>query len=377
MRRCEARDGPQTKRPLACTSIRMAFERLAVRPAVKPMLARLVREIPSGDYAYEPKWDGFRALVFRDGDEVEIQSRHGRPFARYFPEIVAAIGQLQDDRVVLDGEIVVVRDGRFDFEHLMLRTHPAASRVAQLAADAPASFIAFDILAIGDAGLMDAPFLRRREQLEAAFADKPDDVRLTPMTDDPAIARGWLGRFVSGAADGVVAKHHALAYEPGKRAMLKVKVERTADCVVAGFRLFPGRLVASLLLGLHDETGALRHVGVCAAFSATRRRELYERLAGRSMPLDAHPWRDGFGLEASPLGRLKGSAGRWHPGMTMDWVPIEPLVAEVAYDTVDAGRFRHPAQFRRWRPDREPQSCTFGQLPSPDNASVARELDLR
>lgn len=353
----------------------MAFERLPIQPPVKPMLARLVREIPTGDYAYEPKWDGFRALVFRDGDEIEVQSRHGRPFARYVPELVASIRELRCRQLVLDGEIVVVRAGRFDFEQLMLRTHPATSRVAQLAAAAPATFIGFDLLAEGWTSLIDAPFDQRRARLVELLGSPPAGVRLTPITDDARLAERWLERFVSGGADGVVAKHRAAAYQPGKRAMLKVKLERTADCVVAGFRAFPGRLVASLLLGLHDEGGVLRHVGVSSAFSEARRRELYDDLERRLIPIDAHPWQAGFGLGASPLGRLKGSAGRWHPEMTMDWMPIEPLVAEVAYDTIDDRRFRHPAQFRRWRPDREPASCTFDQLPDEETGLDATLLD--
>ena len=328
------------------------------------MLARLVRELPIGDYVYEPKWDGFRAIVFRDGDDVEIQSRHERPMARYFPELVAAVRTLPPERVVIDGEIVVVRDGRFDFAGLMLRTHPAASRVARLSAAAPATFIAFDLLQAEDDDLRSAPFAERRRRLVSLLDGTTGRVLLTPATGDLSEAERWLSDFTGGGVDGVVAKHRSMTYEPGKRAMLKVKVERTADCVVAGFRAFPGGELASLLLGLHDEGGVLRHVGVCSAFSRARRRELFEELIGMAAPLEGHPWELGFGLEGSPVGRLKGSAGRWDPGMSMDWMPIRPVVVEVAYDTVDGRRFRHPAHFRRWRPDREPASCTFEQLPA-------------
>jgi len=340
----------------------MAVTSLPVTPPVAPMLARLARDLPRGDYLYEPKWDGFRALAFRDDADVEIQSRHGRPFARYFPEVVDAVRLLPASRVVLDGEIVVVRDGRFDFPALMLRTHPAASRVARLAGDAPATLIAFDLLLADGDDLRDVAFGERRRRLEALLAEPVARIELTPATADRATAEAWLGRYAGGGVDGVVAKHRSLTYQPGKRAMLKVKVERTADCVVAGFRAFPGGLVASLLLGLYDELGTLRHVGVCSTFRNQARGELFGRLVATATDLEGHPWQAGFGLERSPVGRLKGSAGRWEPGMSMDWMPITPVVAEVAYDTLDGRRFRHPAQFRRWRPDREPASCTFDQL---------------
>jgi ATP-dependent DNA ligase len=339
----------------------MAFEGLAVRPPVAPMLARLTRELPIGDFLYEPKWDGFRAIVFRDGVDIEIQSRHGRPFARYFPDVVAAVRELAAPRLVLDGEIVVIRDGRFDFEALMLRTHPAASRVAALAAASPATFVAFDLLADGDLSLLDSPLAERRAGLERIAAAN-GRIRLTPATADADVAGRWLDHYPGGGVDGVMAKDRRAPYEPGKRSMLKVKRERTADCVVAGVRTFPDGDVASLVLGLYDDTGILRHVGVCSAFAASRRRTLAAELAPRVVPLRRHPWESGFGLDRSPIGRLKGSAGRWDPSMPMDWIPIDPLVVEVAYTAVDGHRFRHPAQFRRWRPDREPRSCTLDQL---------------
>jgi ATP-dependent DNA ligase len=340
------------------------------------MLARLTRDVPRGDYVYEPKWDGFRALVFRDGDSVEIQSRHGRPFARYYPELVEAIRALPCQEMVLDGEIVVIRDGRFDFEALMLRSHPAASRVATLSAQSPATFIAFDVLAADGEDFRDVPFEARRACLRQLLDGHADRVVATPATADRSRAVEWLERYTGNGVDGIVAKDRSLTYQAGKRAMLKVKVERTADCVVAGFRVLPGGLLASLLLGLHDASGTLRHVGVCASFSRADRRELFETMTRAATRLTGHPWEHGFGLEGSPVGRLKGSAGRWNPGMSMDWIPIEPLVAEVAYDTVDRHRFRHPAHFRRWRPDRTPASCTFDQLfeSDADLASLLPEL---
>jgi ATP-dependent DNA ligase len=325
------------------------------------MLARLARDIPLGDYLYEPKWDGFRALVFRDGDEIEIQSRHGRPFTRYFPDVVAAVRRLPHPQLVLDGEIVIVQDGRFDFETLMLRTHPAASRVAALAAASPATFIAFDLLADGAESLLGCAFAERRARLEQVLGSA-DGIRLSPASDDADLAARWLHGDALAGVDGVMAKARSGVYEPGRRSMIKVKLERTADCVVAGFRAFPDGDVASLLLGLYDEGGVLRHVGVCSNFANRRRRELADERFSRTVPLEGHPWAAGFGLERSPIGRLKGAAGRWQPGMSMDWMPIEPLVAEVAFSAVDGRRFRHPAQFRRWRPDREPESCTFEQL---------------
>jgi ATP-dependent DNA ligase len=345
----------------------MAFDRLPIRPPVAPMLARLARELPRGEYLYEPKWDGFRALVFRDGEEVEIQSRHGRPLARYFPELIDAIASLAPDRLVLDGEILVVRGNRHDFETLMLRTHPARSRVATLSREAPATFVAFDLLAEGSHLLIDAPFVDRRARMLAAVGDAGEaPIRATPATRDPGAAGRWLRWPAGGGIDGVVVKDLAGVYEPGRRALVKVKVERTADCVVAGMRAAGRGAVASLLLGLYDDDGRLRHVGVCASFPVVDRRRLYELLVPRVMPLDEHPWAGGFGLESSPLGRFKGSAGRWAPGMSPDWLPIRPIVAEVAYDIVDRGaRFRHPARFRRWRPDRVPESCDLHQLDAP------------
>ena len=337
------------------------------------MLAKLQREIPVGPYLYEPKWDGFRSLCFVDGDRVDIRSRHDRPLSRYFPEVVAAVGDLPESRLVLDGEIVLAAGDppRFDFAELMMRLHPAASRVAALSARHPASFVAFDLLAIGDADFRERPFVERRAELEKVLGDVRGRVRLTPATTDARLATTWLERFTGAGVDGIVAKACDGRYEPGRRAMIKVKRERTADCVVAGFRfLFDalGRVaepprVSSLILGLYDESAALRHVGVVTQFPASDRLALVGELEGDAVALDDHPWRDGFTIGASPIGRLKGSAARWTPDMELDWVPLRPTrVAEVAFDQVDADRFRHPARFRRWRPDRDPVSCRLDQI---------------
>jgi len=335
---------------------------LAVRPPVAPMLARLVRELPAGTWHFEPKWDGFRALAFRDGGDVDLRSRHDRRFARYFPEVAEAVRALDVD-VALDGELVVVREGRLDFAALMARLHPARSRVERLAREMPASFIAFDLLAIGDRDLRRAPFHERRAALESLLR-RPSAIWTTPATDDPAVARGWLGRFRGNGVDGVVAKEPASVYQPGRRAMVKVKREETLDCVVAGLRFLADRpAVGSLLLGLHDGDRLL-HVGVASQFSDADRRALVDALRGLAVPIAGHPWERGFGLERSPLGRLSGAAGRWTPGeMALDWIPLRPVrVCEVACGPFDARRLRHPARFVRWRPDREPCSCTFAQL---------------
>lgn len=326
------------------------------------MLAALRRELPVGPYVYEPKWDGFRCVAFVDR-EVELQSRHGKSLTRYFPELVDALARLES-AVVLDGEMVVHTHEGPDFGALMNRTHPAASRVARLAIETPATFIAFDLLAIDDEDLTDRPFAERRAQLEALLRDeRSNTISITPSTDDVSTAEQWLDHAGRGI-DGVVAKHRELRYAAGKRAMIKVKRERTLECVVGGMRLFEDHAVASLLLGLWDDD-VLRHVGVSSSFTEARRRALFEKLRASIMPLTGHPWEDGFHIGASPVGRLPGSAGRWTPGeMALDWVPLRPEhVAEVAYDHLDGQRLRHPARFVRWRPDRDPRSCTFEQLP--------------
>ena len=340
---------------------------LPVTPPLAPMLGRLVRDLPpAGGYLFEPKWDGFRCLGFRCGDEVDLRSRHDRPLARYFPEIVDALRTLPERRLVVDGELLVIRDGGLDFAALMSRLHPAPSRVARLAAETPARYVGFDLLGCADRDLRAEPFGARRRELEAALRDSPGPLTVTPITADAGLAREWLARGLpGGVADGVIAKHHESTYQPGKRAFLKIKRERTADCVVAGLRLIAADVpqVSSLLLGVYDDVPALRHVGVTSAFPAAERRALLHRLGSFAIPLDEHPWARGFAVEGGPTGRLKGSAGRWTPDMTLDWVPLRPLlVCEVAYDALDGLRFRHPARFRRWRPDRDPHSCDVGQF---------------
>ena len=336
-----------------------------VDPPLTPMLARLARELPVGGYLYEPKWDGFRCLAFRDGADVDLRSRNGRPLARYFPELVEALRALPDDRFAIDGEIVVASAVEFDFTALLARLHPAASRVERLRRETPAQLIAFDVLRAGGLDLQSQPFTTRRRVLEELLGSAGPPLFVTQLTEDPAEAARWLDRFQGGGIDGVVAKHRELRYEPGRRSMVKVKREHTADCVVAGFRVFVDRpLPSSLLLGLFDESGALRHVGIASAFSEGRRRELLDLLRPLVVPLAGHPWEHGFQLAGSATGRLPGAAGRWSPDeMEHDWVPVAPtLVCEVAYDQLDERRFRHPARFRRWRPDRDPHTCTLDQL---------------
>jgi ATP-dependent DNA ligase len=334
------------------------------------MLARLVRELPADGYIYEPKWDGFRCLAARDGDQLELISRHGRPLARYFPELVAALSRVEPERWVIDGEVLILIDGRFDFAALMSRLHPAASRVRELAHRTPAMFVAFDLVTVGHEDLSQRGFASRRTRLERVLASPPPLVRLTPATDDRAVAQRWLDEFQGGGIDGVVAKHRDLEYSPGKRAMLKIKHEQTAECVVAGARGSGDPLeLWSLLLGLYDDGGALEHIGVASSFSRARRRELAEELAPLAVPLDGHPWELGFLNRGGPMGRLAGAAGRWTPEMELDWVPLAPeRVLEVAYTQVDGYRLRHAAKFVRWRPDRKPESCRLDQLVPPRTA---------
>jgi ATP-dependent DNA ligase len=346
----------------------MSQNGLPLTPPVAPMLARLARELPLDGYVYEPKWDGFRCLAFRDGGAVDLRSRNQRPLARYFPEIVEALLALRADRFVLDGELVVATRDGLDFDALLGRLHPAASRVERLRRETPASFVAFDVLAVGEDDFRDAPFTARRRRLAELLRDAQPPLHLTAATGDAARARAWLARFQGAGIDGVVAKHEDLRYEPGRRAMVKVKPERTADCVVAGFRWFADRpLPSALLLGLYDAEQRLRHIGVASAFTERARRELLERLHPLLVPLAGHPWEHGFLLAGGRTGRLRGAAGRWSPDeMVRDWTPVAPgLVCEVAYDQLDDRRLRHPARFRRWRPDRYPRSCSLEQLDLP------------
>ena len=333
------------------------------------MLAKRVAELPLGeDWIFEPKWDGFRALVFRDGDEILIQSRDEKPLDRYFPELHAPLRSMLPGRCVLDGEIVIVKNDGLDFDSLQLRLHPAASRVKLLSGQIPASFVFFDLLCLGDRDLRSEPFESRRRELESLRVSPP--MHMTPATRDRSIAADWFRRFEGAGLDGVIAKPISGTYEPNKRVMLKVKHERDCDCVVAGFRWHKKgdrTLVGSLLLGLFDDGGALQHVGVCASFSNAKRLELAEFLKPyREDALVSHPWKAWAEPEAMSGGepkRMPGGQSRWSQGKDLSWEPLRPeLVLEVAYDHMQGSRFRHTAQFRRWRTDKKPSDCTYEQL---------------
>ncbi|MDD9207234.1 ATP-dependent DNA ligase [Georgenia sp. 10Sc9-8] len=350
---------------------------LPVTPPLAPMLARSVKTVPAGDYLYEPKWDGFRAIIFRDGDDVVIGSRNERPLTRYFPEVVRAARTELPERCVVDGEIVIARGERLDFEALLQRIHPADSRVRLLAQETPASFVAFDLLALDDRDLTAASMTERRELLEHTLAGVQSPVHLTRATESVELAREWLDTFEGAGLDGVVAKPSGSTYRPGARAMLKIKHERTADCVVAGFRWHKsGPVVGSLLLGLHDDAGRLQHVGVVAAFTAKRRKELVEELEPlRLAEGEEHPWAAWGDAAAHENDRLPGAQSRWNAGKDLSFVPLRAeRVLEVAYDHMEGTRFRHTAQFRRWRPDRIPESCTFDQLEEPVKFDLADVL---
>ncbi|HXU68655.1 MAG TPA: ATP-dependent DNA ligase [Polyangia bacterium] len=340
--------------------------KLPVAPPVEPMLAKRVAALPPGEgWLFEPKWDGFRVLVFRDGDELFIQSRDQKPLLRYFPELAEPLLAALPARCVLDGEIVIARGETLDFEALQLRLHPAASRIKLLAKEMPASIVFWDILGLDDRDLRAAPFAERRALVGKLLAKTEAPVHLTPATTDRAVADDWFRRFEGAGLDGVMAKPLDGAYEPGKRVMLKVKHERDCDCVVAGFRWHKGGAevrVGSLLLGLYDDDGALHHVGVVASFTDKVRRELVETLAPyRDNALVDHPWKE---WAEHQLGqRIPGMTSRWNAGKDLSWVPLRAeLVVEVAYDHMQGTRFRHTAQFRRWRPDKPPRECTFAQL---------------
>ncbi|MFI9328788.1 ATP-dependent DNA ligase [Kitasatospora sp. NPDC052868] len=349
---------------------------LPVMPPVAPMLAKSVAKIPPG-MQYEAKWDGFRAIVYRDGDEVELGSRTGKPLTRYFPELVEAFRRELPPRCVLDGEVVIAREGRLRFEELLERIHPAASRVRLLAEQTPASFVAFDLLALGSDLLVEEPLSVRRPALEAALAHAADPVFIAPASTDRELAQTWFAQYEGAGLDGVVAKPLDQPYRPGERTMFKVKHERTADCVVAGYREHKsGPVVGSLLLGINDEQGRLQHVGVCAAFPMARRRELVEELAPLRMPdASGHPWGAWADEQAHAEARLPGAQSRWTGGKDLSWVPLRPeRVVEVAYDHMEGTRFRHTAQFRRWRLDRTPESCTYEQLEEPVSYDLAQVL---
>jgi ATP-dependent DNA ligase len=346
------------------------------------MLAKRVSELPSAEgFVYEPKWDGFRTLVFRDGDEVFLQSRDEKPLARYFPELIEPLKAALPERAVLDGEIVIARDDALDFDALQMRLHPAASRVAMLSREIPASIVFFDLIAEGESDLRTVPFSERRKRLEVMLSDATPPVFLTPATSERSIAEDWFRRFEGAGFDGVMAKPTAGTYEPNKRVMFKVKHERDCDCAVAGFRWHKnGRneAVGSLLLGLFDDEGGLSFVGVCASFTNAKRRELAEFLSPyRSNALDEHPWKGWADAQEAMAGRKPGGQSRWSQGKDLSWEPLRlELVVEVAYDHMQSGRFRHTAQFRRFRDDKKPKDCTFAQLevvPPEELAKIFRE----
>ncbi|AIS01545.1 ATP-dependent DNA ligase [Streptomyces glaucescens] len=343
-------------------------------PPVKPMLAKSVAKIPPG-MQYEAKWDGFRAIVFRDGAEVELGSRTGKPLTRYFPELVAALAERLPQRCVLDGEIVIAREGRLDFDALTERIHPADSRVRMLAERTPSSFVAFDLLALDAESLLDVPQVDRRALLVRALDAVAPPVHVAPATTDIEVARRWFEQYEGAGLDGVVAKPLNLRYRPDERAMYKIKHERTADVVVAGYRLHKsGPVVGSLLLGLHDDRGVLQHVGVSAAFPMRQRAELVAELEPlRMTDVRGHPWAAWAEEAAHESARLPGAPSRWSSKKDLSWVPLRPeRVAEVAYDHMENGaRFRHTARFRRWRPDRTPESCTYAQLEEPVRYDLA------
>jgi ATP-dependent DNA ligase len=351
---------------------------LPINPPVKPMLAKPVADIPPGAM-YEPKWDGFRSIIFRDGDEIEIGSRNEKPMTRYFPEVVEAIRASFPPRAVIDGEIIVADTARntLDFEALQQRIHPAASRVKLLAEQTPASFVAFDLLALGDLDLTGRPFAERREMLERALADAPPPVHVTPVTRDIEVARRWFAEFEGAGLDGLIAKGVELAYQPDKRVMAKIKHKRTADCVVAGYRLHKSGddRIGSLLLGLYDDDrDVLVSVGVIGAFPMSVREELLVELQHLVTTFDGHPWNWAAHEQGERTPR-KNEASRWNGGKDLSFIPLRPeRVVEVRYDYMEGERFRHTAQFERWRPDREPRSCTYAQLERPVRFNLADVL---
>ena len=345
---------------------------LAVPPPVLPMLAKRSGALPEGEgFIFEPKWDGFRVLVFRDGAQLTLQSRDEKPLNRYFPELEQPLLAMLPERCVLDGELVLARGGRLDFEALQMRIHPAASRVKLLAKELPTSIVFWDVLCEGDRDLRDLPFHERRALLERLLANVTPPVHLTPATRDRAVAQDWFKRFEGAGLDGVMAKAESGLYEPNKRTMIKVKHDRECDCVVAGFRWHkqgPGTMIGSLLLGLYDDEGALQHVGVVASFSADKRRELVSFLEPyRKDALADHPWKAWAGADSGDEApqRMPGGQSRWSAGKDLSWQPLRPeLVVEVAYDHMQGSRFRHTAQFRRWRTDKSPRDCSYAQLES-------------
>ena len=360
----------------------MTLPNFPITPPVKPMLAKPVNGVPANDsvpggLVYEPKWDGFRCIVFRDADHIELGSRNEKPLTRYFPELVAALRENIPDRCVLDGEIIIIRHERLDFDALQNRIHPAASRINLLAEQTPASFVAFDVLALEE-DLTGAPFRDRRAALEGALATAQPPVYLTRVTDSHEEGQRWFAQFEGAGLDGIICKSLNLPYQADKRTMLKVKHSRTADCVVAGWRPHkqPGPdgqvMVGSLMLGLFDDSGVLQSVGVAAAFTQQRRIELVGELSQYALGEgDPHPWQEWQDPAAHEENRLPGSVSRWSAGKNLDWFALRPeLVVEVGYDAMESNRFRHTAQFKRWRPDRSSESCTYEQLERPVTYSL-------
>ena len=356
---------------------------LPFEPPLEPMLAKASDGLPDGEgWLYEPKWDGFRAIVFRDGDEVLIQSRDLKPLDRYFPELAGPIRASFPERCVVDGEVVIAQHGELQFESLLLRIHPAASRVNMLAGETPASFVGWDLLALGDEDFRATPQGERRARLETAFASVKAPIHLTPATHDRSLAADWFDRFEGAGLDGVVAKRLDAPYQPGKRAMLKIKHQRTADCVVAGFRWHkngPGTHIGSLLLGLFDDEGRLHHVGITSSFSWERREALATELAPlREGASDGHPWQEwadwaSAGAADASGQRLPGATSRWNRGKDLSWEPLRPeRVAEVAYDHLQGDRFRHATTFQRWRPDKPPADCRYDQLEETPAYEIAK-----
>ena len=352
----------------------MASMKLPVMPPVAPMLSKAVPRIPEGPFSYEPKWDGFRSIVFRDGDAVEIGSRNERPMTRYFPEIVEAAKANLPAKSVIDGEIIVVVGDRLEFEVLQQRIHPAASRVRLLSQETPARFIAFDLLALDDVDFTHRPFEERRAALAEALAEAKPPIHLTPATRDHDLAVQWFSQFEGAGLDGVVAKPLAGTYQPDKRTMFKIKHERTADCVVAGYRVHKSGpdSIGSLLLGLYKEDGSLASVGVIGAFPAARRKELFTELQPLVTTFENHPWDWAKLQEGTTRNPRSSEFSRWNANKDLSFIPLRPeLVVEVRYEHMEGDRFRHTAQFVRWRPDREPRSCTYEQLEEPVKYDLA------
>ena len=345
--------------------------RLPVMPPVSPMLAKSVASIPP-DASYEPKWDGFRSICFRDADEVELGSRNERPMTRYFPELVAAVNAELPERCVIDGEIIIATDHGLDFEALQQRIHPADSRVRMLAEKTPASFIAFDLLALGDEDYTPRPFSERRAALVDALVNSGPSIHVTPATTDLPTARRWFEEFEGAGLDGLIAKPLTVTYQPDKRVMFKIKPERTADCVVAGYRVHKSGdgAIGSLLLGLYKDDGTLASVGVIGAFPMARRRELFTEFQSLITTFDEHPWNWAAHMSGERTPR-RNEGSRWNAGKDLSFVPLRPeRVVEVRYDHMEGERFRHTAQFNRWRPDRDPRSCTYEQLEQPVTFSL-------